>query len=138
MTRSSPRSSRYSYKHPPKSGQFKKGKSGNPKGRPKNAKGMKTIARQVLTEKVSVRTASGVKRMTKMEALIHKNTELAFAGNLRALLACGSLYQNAVPDEVPHAAAAAAASPLTDTGRAILDMFADEIRQEDRDKGNSP
>ena len=84
---------------PPKHTQFRKGVSGNPRGRPKGALGMKTLVRQMLTEKVMVRTASGAKRMSKMEAMLHKIAEQAFAGNMRALQQLVSLYATSVPDE---------------------------------------
>lgn len=86
------------YGKPPKAHRFKKGQSGNPKGRPKGAKGLKTIARKLLTEKVSVRTGNGLKRMNKMEAMLHKLAEQAFAGNLRAITLLLNLYQESVPD----------------------------------------
>jgi hypothetical protein len=88
------------YRKPPKHSQFKQGKSGNPRGRPKGARGLKTIARKLLTEKVSVRTANGPKRMTKMEAALLKITEKAFAGDMRALTTLMQLYDTSVPDEV--------------------------------------
>ena len=74
------------YGRPPKHTRFKKGVSGNPKGRPKGAKGMRTIVREVLTAKVSVRTPAGVKRISKMEAMVHKQAEIGFTGNLRAII----------------------------------------------------
>lgn len=86
------------YGKPPRAHRFKKGQSGNPKGRPKGAKGLKTIARKLLTEKVSVRTGGGLKRMNKMEAMLHKLAEQAFAGNLRAITLLLNLYQESVPD----------------------------------------
>ncbi|MEM7702640.1 MAG: DUF5681 domain-containing protein [Pseudomonadota bacterium] len=42
------------YCRPPKKHQFKKGKSGNPKGRPKGAKGLKTDLKEVLAAPVTV------------------------------------------------------------------------------------
>lgn len=42
------------YGKPPKKHRFKKGKSGNPKGRPKGAKGLKTDLKEVLAAPVTV------------------------------------------------------------------------------------
>lgn len=88
------------YGKPPKHTQFKPGQSGNPKGRPKGAKGLTTIAREVLTRKVHVRTAEGVKTMSHMEALVFKQTELAMKGNPRALIELMKLYEKAVCEPV--------------------------------------
>lgn len=97
--RSSPREFDVGYGKPPRHARFKPGQSGNPKGRPKGAKGMKTLVRQLLTEKLTVKTAAGPKRMSRMEAALHKLAERAFAGELRALHWLVQLYQAAVPDE---------------------------------------
>lgn len=90
------------YKNPPKRTQYQKGQSGNPKGRPKGAKGLKTLARERLTEKVVVKSAAGPKRMTRLDAMMLKMIELAFAGNMRAMQFCMQLYDSAVPDEAPR------------------------------------
>jgi len=59
------------YGRPPAHTRFKAGKSGNPKGRPKGARGLNTLARELLTARVPVRTASGEKRMHRIEAVLH-------------------------------------------------------------------
>lgn len=87
------------YKKPPRHSQFKPGQSGNPKGRPKAAKGLHTIARDLLTQKVAVRTTAGEKKISRMEAVMHKTHELAMKGNIRALAELLKLYANAVPEQ---------------------------------------
>lgn len=85
------------YSRPPKHTRFKPGQSGNPRGRPKGAKGLNTIAHDVLTEKVTLRTAVGPKRVSKMEAALHKLMEKGFSGDLRALTASSSSIDRAFP-----------------------------------------
>ena len=86
------------YQRPPRATQFKPGQSGNPKGRPKAAKGLNSMAREVLTQKVPVRTSAGTKRITRIEAVFQKTIELAMKGNPRALSELLKIYSMAVPD----------------------------------------
>lgn len=104
------------YRKPPLHTRFQPGRSGNPKGRPKAAKGLKTIARETLTQKVAVRTATGEKKMSRIEALLHKTAELAMKGNARALAEVLKLYAAAVPD------AAASDSSASDEDLSATDL----------------
>jgi Family of unknown function (DUF5681) len=108
------------YKKPPKHGQFQPGQSGNPKGRKQGTRGMKTLARETLTAKVTVRTTDGTKKMARIEALMHKFIELAMKGNPRAMLALFSMYESAIPDRPDLDARDVAVPPLTETDEAIL------------------
>ena len=110
------------YGRPPEHTRFKPGKSGNPKGRPKGARGLNTPARELLTARVPVRTASGEKRMHRIEAVLHKAFELALKGNPRALSQVLSLYASAVP-EAAVVDASSPAEDLTATDLAILEEF---------------
>jgi len=87
------------YGKPPKATQFRKGVSGNPKGRAKQAKTLNTIIREVMLEKVSVHTGRGERKVSRAEALVLKQLELASRGNLRALVQLLQLFQVAVPDQ---------------------------------------
>lgn len=110
------------YRKPPLHTRFKPGRSGNPKGRPKAAKGLKTIARETLTKKVAVRTATGKKKMSRIEALLHKLAELAMKGNARALAEILKLYAAAVPDGTASDASASD-EDLSATDLAILEAL---------------
>ena len=108
------------YGRPPVHTRFKPGTSGNPKGRPKGARGLNTLARELLTQKVPVRTASGERKMHRIEAVLHKTFELALKGNPRALSQILALYASAVP-ETAVTEAASPAEELTMTDLAILE-----------------
>jgi uncharacterized protein YdiU (UPF0061 family) len=80
------------YKRPPKSGQFKPGKSGNPRGRPKGTADFKADLAAEMRQRITLRDKNGRShKVTKQRALI----KLLFSSALQnekaaitALLAC--------------------------------------------------
>jgi len=73
------------YGKPPKSGQFKKGQSGNPKGRPKETKNTLQLVERVLNEKVSIREGGAQREVTKIEAMVMRITQKAMEGDIKAM-----------------------------------------------------
>jgi hypothetical protein len=73
------------YGRPPKSGQFQKGQSGNPKGRPKGAKGFKASLKRELASEITVREGNRVIRIAKHEAAAKRLVEKALNGDLGAI-----------------------------------------------------
>ena len=71
------------FMNPPKNTQFQRGKSGNPRGRPRKPKDINTILQQVLNRKVWLR--EGDRQITIRNALISKLRELSLQGDKRAL-----------------------------------------------------
>jgi hypothetical protein len=73
------------YGKPPKASQFKKGMSGNPKGRPPGALNFATVLQRALREKVTV-TENGRRRViTKLVAAVKQLVNKAASGDQRAL-----------------------------------------------------
>ena len=68
----------------PNKGSFQKGVSGNLKGRPKGAKGVKPMIRKALSSLVDVKTSRGATKVAIFEALVKKEVALAADGDWRA------------------------------------------------------
>jgi hypothetical protein len=75
------------YGRPPKHSQFKPGKSGNPKGRPKRDEPLEDQRRSLYTRKVPVTVGNKKLMMPLILAIEYAFTEKARAGNLRAMQA---------------------------------------------------
>lgn len=58
------------YGKPPKHTQFKPGKSGNPKGKPKGSKSLSTIIKEEANKKIEIKEGGKVKKITKAQALV--------------------------------------------------------------------
>lgn len=73
------------YGKPPKANRFKKGSSGNPKGRPKGKKNFATILVEELSEKLTIKEAGKSRKVTKLEAVTKQLVTKAINGDPRAL-----------------------------------------------------
>jgi hypothetical protein len=69
---------------PPKSGQFEKGSSGNPKGRPKGSKNLATVVLRESRQLVRVNGPHGSRKVTKLEAATMQLTNKAAQGDIRS------------------------------------------------------
>jgi hypothetical protein len=74
------------YKNPPKHSQFKPGKSGNPRGRPKKDKdtGLIKLTGRLLNQPTVITKNGKREKASIVEALILKIIQDAFAGNTKA------------------------------------------------------
>jgi hypothetical protein len=70
---------------PPTGTRFKKGQSGNSKGRPKGALNLATVLAKTLREKVIINENGQRKVITKLEAAVKQLVNKAASGDLRAL-----------------------------------------------------
>ena len=73
------------YANPPKATRFKKGVSGNPKGRPKGSLNVATAFIKALRERVVINEHGQRKSVTKFEAALKQLVNKAASGDLRAL-----------------------------------------------------
>lgn len=83
------------YKRPPVETQFKPGQSGNPAGRPRGSRNMKTAVRQVINTEVTVTVGGKRRQMTLLDALVYRLFNTAVTGDMKAVphaLALARLY----------------------------------------------
>ena len=73
------------YGKPPRHGGFQKGRSGNPKGRPKGSKNFATLLAEALDEKVQITVDGKRRRITKRELVIKQLVNKSASADLRAI-----------------------------------------------------
>jgi len=76
---------RVGYGKPPKESQFKKGKSGNPRGRRKGSRNSGTLLTNELDELVAIKERGQSKTITKREAIYKQLVSKAASGDTRAM-----------------------------------------------------
>ena len=72
------------YGRPPRSGQFQKGVSGNPRGRRKGSKSIRAVVQQHMNALVAVRLDGKVTKMPFTDALVAKTFREGVTGSRRA------------------------------------------------------
>jgi len=73
------------YMKPPKRTQFTKGKSGNPKGRPKGSQNVATLMEMIDRQLVQVTENGRTRYVTKFRAMVLQLTNKALRGDIRAI-----------------------------------------------------
>jgi hypothetical protein len=73
------------YGKPPRQTRFRKGQSGNPRGRSPGAKNLKTLLNDALNEPVTVTENGGHRKITKRQAIITQLVNRSATADLRAI-----------------------------------------------------
>ena len=85
------------YCKPPKATQFKKGQSGNPKGRPKGSNNLSTDVKAILKAPVPISEGGKRRNVTTQKAVLLRLREKALKGDAKAidqLVALAGAYNN--------------------------------------------
>ncbi|MGE0674554.1 MAG: DUF5681 domain-containing protein [Methylibium sp.] len=72
------------YGRPPPASQFKPGKSGNPKGRPKGSRNFNTVLDEALDERVTVTVNGRSRKLPKRSVIAKQAVHKAASGDLKA------------------------------------------------------
>jgi hypothetical protein len=80
------------YKKPPSNSRFRKGASGNPKGRPKGLTNLATLMERALHERVAAHENGKRRMITKAEVISKQLINKAASGDLRALSQLSKLH----------------------------------------------
>jgi Family of unknown function (DUF5681) len=75
------------YARPPKHTQFRPGRSGNPRGRPKGRANLQDIVKDVLFEKLEVRVGERTQKLPSVSALMRTAMNRALKGDHKFLMA---------------------------------------------------
>ena len=117
------------YGRPPRHTRFKPGQSGNPKGRPKGTKNLKTDLKEVLGEKIVVREGDRTRTVSKQRAMVIGLVNRTLKGDARAAGLLLSLITRLIDtgeggDDVQE--------PLTADELEILSNFEDRVSRKNR------
>jgi hypothetical protein len=82
------------YLLPPTEKQFKKGQSGNPAGRPKGAKSLRTVIKEAASKKLSVVEDGKRKKKSKMDLMVTQMFNRAAQGEARFTQMALDQYSN--------------------------------------------
>jgi hypothetical protein len=114
------------YKKPPAETRFQKGRSGNPKGRPKGTRIFKTDLRAELAEPVNVREDGSVTTVSSQRAILKQLRAKALKGDPRALDRLLALAERYDLDD----AADEAEQDLSGADQSILERFKERVVRE--------
>jgi hypothetical protein len=87
------------YAKPPRTTRFKRGRSGNPKGRPNGSRQLATDLAAELGERITVREEGRSRRISKQRALIKSLMAKALQGDVRATTAMLALYARLITEQ---------------------------------------
>jgi hypothetical protein len=113
------------YRKPPRHTQFRKGVSGNPKGRPKSSENLATVLARALQEIVVVTANGKRRRMTKLDLAVKQLVDKATAGDMPALRQLTALV--GAMDQEGANNPTISARHLTETDRKVMESVLNRL-----------
>jgi hypothetical protein len=123
------------YGRPPRHSRFTKGQSGNPKGRPKGTKNLKTDLTEELQETILVREGTHAIKISKQRAIVKTLIAKTLKGDARAATTLTNMMYR-VLDLANQAATSE--EPLDSDEREILAALEGQLRRKTEAAVNSP
>jgi hypothetical protein len=121
------------YGHPPSATRFKRGKSGNPKGRPKGTRNFKTDFEEELNEQIIVREGDRQFQISKQRAIVKALVAAAIGGDGRAISTVLDFWMRERQEQNP-----VEADTMSATDRSLVDRFIErEIAKRERANTNN-
>jgi hypothetical protein len=117
------------YRKPPRHAGFQKGRSGNPKGRPKGSKNLATLLNQALDETVMVTEDGRRRRVTKREQVITQLVNKSAAADLRAIKQLTDIVQR-VERRNEGSEAPSERAKLSAPDREVVELFIARLRRQ--------
>lgn len=114
------------YKNPPKDTQFKPGKSGNPSGRPKGSRNLRTDLMEELSEKIVVTEGGQQRTISKQQALVKAMMAKGMKGDTSAGKAIFNLalgFEQVTSQERISLA-------ISDDDDAVMQVFKERVRRD--------
>lgn len=116
--------SKYGYGKPPKEYRFKPGKSGNPSGRPKGAKSLKSLVLEELSVTMEASEDGKRVKISKGKAAVKVLVSKALGGDLAAMRQLMGLMATFLAE--PEGSDTAQA-PLTESDAALLKAYVERV-----------
>lgn len=113
------------YGKPPLKSRFRKGQSGNPKGRPRGARNLSTLLDNALNEKVTVKEVDRRMKISKREAMVKQLANKAASGYHRSIQLPVTLLQQL---EARREASDGQASNFEEGDLAIIEGILERIK----------
>ena len=117
-----PRRTDVGYGRPPREHQWKKGQSGNPKGRRKGSKNEATLWQENLQRKIPIRIGGRLQQITVLDAIVRRMIEDALKGNQKSaafVLNRWIALQSSGPQQ----------HELSEDDRAVLEAYIQSIQE---------
>jgi hypothetical protein len=112
------------YGQPPRATRFKKGESGNPKGRPKGSRSVGALLQEILEQRISVTENGRARRVAALEVMLRRLANDAMRNDVAALKTILTLvdrYGEAPESQIKL-------DELMEEDRAILANFLPQLR----------
>jgi Family of unknown function (DUF5681) len=114
------------YGKPPRHTRFEPGRSGNPRGRPRGAKNMKTLLSKALNELVLVTEPGGRRKVSKREAIVTQLVNRSAKADYKAIQILLGMLRDIEANTDAHSSDAA----FTEADQQIIQRIRSRLRDE--------